>query len=160
MTAVQLEPASERPHFFLAVMDVYRGDLHAALRGLQIARRLQPTGLAYTNIAETFIYLGDIRMAKRWNRTGYRRGASIGAATFNEMLISWSSGDLRGARRSFATLQVSDPDMLRTINAAPLPTQPRSFEEFAGYCCRSPACGPYLDHACADLGLAVRYREV
>jgi hypothetical protein len=50
--------------------------------------------------------------------------------------------------------------MLSTINAAPVPREPDSFEEYAGYCCGSPGCGPYLEEACADLGLAVAERNL
>ena len=37
---------------------------------------------------------------------------------------------------------------------------PLRFEQFARYCCASPACGPYLAHACAGLDLEVTRREV
>lgn len=158
--AVELDPRDDRPHFYLAVIDAYRGDLDATLRGLQNARRLKPTGVAYTNIAEVFVYRGDLEMARRWNRRGQRMGAGSGPVTFNEMLIRWSAGDLPAARRRFATLRTRHPETIRTINVAPLPTEPRSFEEFAGYCCRSPACGPYLEHACEGLGLEVQRREI
>ena len=50
--------------------------------------------------------------------------------------------------------------MIRTINVARLPEEPRSFEDFAGYCCQSPACGPYMEDACQELALDVREREI
>ena len=34
------------------------------------------------------------------------------------------------------------------------------FEEFAGYCCQSPACGPYMKDACMELSLDVQEREI
>jgi hypothetical protein len=80
--------------------------------------------------------------------------------SFNQMLIRWAEGDVEAARRYFETLRMRYPEMISTINVAPLPTTPRSFEEFAGYCCSSPACGPYLEQACTDLSLEVKRREV
>jgi Flp pilus assembly protein TadD len=158
--AVELDPFNPQPHFYLGMMDVYRGDLDAALRGLQNTRRLNPTGVAYTNIAETFVYRGDLQMAQRWNRRGWRRGAGVGPVRFNDMLIQWSAGDMRAARRSFQALRARNPEMIRTINTASLPAEPGSFDEFAGYCCLSPACGPYLEHACDALGLQVQRRVI
>lgn len=50
--------------------------------------------------------------------------------------------------------------MLREINVARLPEEPRRFEDFAGYCCGSPACGPYMKNACRQLSLEVQEREI
>jgi hypothetical protein len=79
---------------------------------------------------------------------------------FNDMLIQWVEGELDAARRSFAKLQRSHPDMIRTINLARLPEAPRQFEDFARYCCASPACGPYLTDACAQLSMATEQRQL
>lgn len=160
VVAAELEPEHHQPHFYLAVMDVYRGDLDAALRGLRNARRLAPGPIADTNIAEVHIYAGNLLEAKRWNQAGRLGGAGTGPVTFNEMLLHWSEGETQAAREAFELLRVQYPEQLRTINVAPLPTMPHRFEEFAGYCCESPACGPYLEHACAASGLAVTRREV
>lgn len=160
MTAVELDPRDDRPHFFLAVMDTYRGDLHHALRGLNNAKHLKPTGVAYTNIAELYVYLGHMNKARTWNELGMRKQAPYGAVVFNDMLISWKEGDLNEARSNFAQLRARYPDMLRTINVARLPKMPRTFEDFAAYCCGSPACGPYMVDACRDLSLDVQEREI
>lgn len=160
VVSARLAPEHQQPHFYMAVIDVYRGDLEAAMRGLRNARRLAPGPIADTNLAETFVYAGDLAQARRWNESGRLAGAGLGAVTFNEMLIHWSEGDLVAAREDFAFLRAQYPKTLRTINVAPLPTMPQRFEEFAGYCCESPACGPYLEHACTSLGLAVTRREV
>jgi hypothetical protein len=76
------------------------------------------------------------------------------------MLMDWHAGDLAAARRSFELLRIQYPEMIRSINVALLPTVPQKFEEFARYCCASPACGPYLENACAALSLPVKHREV
>lgn len=160
VTAVEIDPRDDRPHFFLAMMDIYRGDVREALRGFALVKRLRPSGVAYTNIAETYVYLGKLDTAQEWNDLGVRKGAPYGAVLFNDMLIAWRGGDLAQARRTFGRLRDGHPDMLSTINAAPLPETPRRFEDFAGYCCDSPACGPYLEDACRELSLEVQQREL
>jgi tetratricopeptide (TPR) repeat protein len=161
VTALEIDPRDEQPHFYLAVMDTYRGDLRQALRGFNNARHLQPaSGTAYTNIAEIYVYMGQLDKARTWNDLGLRKGAPYGIGVFNDMLIAWKQGDLAEARRCFAQLRTSDPETLRTINEARLPETPRRFEDFAGYCCGSPACGPYMKDACRALELDVHEREV
>lgn len=160
LTAMELSPRDDRPHLYLAVMDTYRGDLDRALRGFQNTRRLSRSPVAYTNIAEIHLYRGELAEARRWNDLGVRVGAPYGAVLFNDMLIRWHEGDLDGARRTFARLKRSHPDMIRTINLARLPEEPRQFEDFAGYCCASPACGPYMTHACSLLSIATEQRQL
>jgi tetratricopeptide (TPR) repeat protein len=160
VTALELDPRDPQPHFWLALIDVYRGDLRRGLRGFGNARRLVPAGVAYTNIAEVYVYLGDLDKARSWNDLGLRKGAPYGVGVFNDMLIAWKEGDLAEARHCFATLRANDPEQLRTINVARLPQMPRDFEQFAGYCCDSPACGPYMRDACRALELDVREREL
>jgi tetratricopeptide (TPR) repeat protein len=138
VTALEIDPRDDRPHFYLAVMDAYRGDLRRALRGFNNARRLEPAGIAYTNIAEIYVYRGQLRQARDWNNLGLRKGARYGAGLFNDMLIAWKDDDLEEARRCFSELRATDPEMLRTINMVRLPETPRRFEEFASYCCSSP----------------------
>jgi tetratricopeptide (TPR) repeat protein len=160
VSALEIDPKDERPHFYLALMDTYRGDLPQALRGFQNTRRLAPTGIAYTNIAEIYVYMGHRGKSRYFNTLGLRKGAPKSAVTFNEMLLKWKEGDVDGARTRFRTLKNQDPEMVRNINVARLPTAPEEFEDFAGYCCRSPACGPYLRDACHDLSLEVHDREL
>lgn len=160
VTAVELDPRDDRPHFFLAVMAIYRGDLTGALRGFNNTRRLQPDGVTYTNIAETYLYKGHVHKARRWNELGLKKRAPYGAVLFNDMLIAWREGDLVEARLRFAQLKARFPEMLETINVARVPRPPRNFEDFAGYCCGSPACGPYMKDACVELSLAVQEREL
>ena len=160
VTALELDPRNEQPHFYLAVMDTYRGDLRQALRGFNNARHLQPAGTAYTNIAEIYVYMGQLNKARAWNDLGLKKGAPYGIGVFNDMLIAWKQGDLAEARRCFAELRSSDPETLRTINVVRLPEAPRRFEDFAGYCCASPACGPFMKDACRSLALDVREREI
>jgi tetratricopeptide (TPR) repeat protein len=160
VTAAELDPRDDRPHFFLAMMDTYRGDAREALRGFALVKRLRPTGVAYTNIAEIWVYLGRPDTAQEWNDLGLKKGAPYGAVLFNDMLIAWQAGDLPHARRIFARLREHHPEMLSTINVAPLPETPSRFEDFAGYCCGSPACGPYLEDACRELSLDVQQREL
>jgi tetratricopeptide (TPR) repeat protein len=160
VTASELDPTHDRPHFFLAVIDVYRGDIDSAYIGFQNTRRLKPDGIAYSNLAETFVYRGDPQMARRWNLRALQLGAGTGPVTFNQMLIHWAEGDLDAARRDFRDLKLHYPELLHEINVARIPLAPNRFEHFAQYCCDSPACGPYLKDACTDLGFPVRHREL
>jgi tetratricopeptide (TPR) repeat protein len=160
VTALEINPRDERPHFYLAVMDTYRGQIRQALRGFYNARRLAPSGVADTNIAEIYVYLGELNKAQTWTDIGVRKGAPYGVGVFNDMLIAWKRGDLAEARQCFAELQATDPEQLRTINVARLPRAPRRFEDFASYCCASPACGPYMQDACKQLALEVHAREL
>jgi tetratricopeptide (TPR) repeat protein len=160
VTAAEMVPREPDPHIYLAAIDVYRGDLDAALRGFENARRLSPSGIAYTNLGEIHVYRGDLEAARRATLTGLRRGAGAGPVTFNQMLIHWRAGELQAAERDFQTLWRDYPQMLSTINMARVPREPDNFEDFAGLCCGSPACGPYLKDACQRLGLAVQEREL
>lgn len=160
LVALEIAPENGQPHLYLATMDTYRGDLPQALRGFNNTYRLEPSGIACTNIAEIYIYMGHRHKARYWNKLGVRKGAPKSVATFNEMLLTWKEGDLAQARRHFDTLESTHPERLRTINMARLPKAPRDFEEFAGYCCRSPACGPYMRDACRGLDLDVYDQEL
>jgi tetratricopeptide (TPR) repeat protein len=160
VSAIELDPRNDQPHFYLAMIDAYRGDLPRTLRGLNNVRHLEPSGTAYTNIAEVYVYMGQLQKARTWNDIGLRKGAPYDIGVFNDMLIAWKQGDLQEARHCFADLRASNSESLRTINEARLPEAPRRFEDFAGYCCGSPACGPYMRDACHALELDVRDREV
>lgn len=155
VTALEIDATDDRPHFYLAMMDLYRGESEKAERGFRNALRLEESGVQYTNLAEMYVYLGRLSEARRFNEKGWRNGAPPGAVLFNDMLIAWREGNSTGARAKFRELQARFPESLREINVARLPEPPDHFEAFAGYCCGSPACGPYLRDACADLSLAV-----
>jgi tetratricopeptide (TPR) repeat protein len=158
--ALELDPTRADPHIYLGAMDAYRGDLDAALSSMRNAKRLEPAGTAYTNIAEVLIYQDRIDQAREWNDLAVRRGAPYGAVALNDMLLAWKSGNLRVAHRDFERLRIHAPESLREINMARLPQDPRRFEDFAAYCCGSPACGPYMKNACADLSLEVETRRL
>jgi tetratricopeptide (TPR) repeat protein len=158
--ALELDPTRADPHIYLGAMDAYRGDLDAALSSMRNAKRLEPAGTAYTNIAEVLIYQDRVDQAREWNDLAVRRGAPYGAVALNDMLLAWKAGNLRAAHRDFERLRIHAPESLREINMARLPREPRRFEEFAAYCCGSPACGPYMKDACADLSLEIETRRL
>ncbi len=160
VTAAEIDPRHPDPHLYLAAVDLYRGDLDSSLRGLQNTRRLRGSGIDYTNLGELYVYRAELAEARRMTLLGLRRGAGAGPVTFNQMLIHWREGDLRGAERDFKVLWKNYPEMLSRINMAPVLREPDSFDEFASNCCGSPACGPYLEEACGKLGLAVQQREL
>ena len=160
VTALEIAPEAGEPHFWMAVMDFYRGDLDAALRGFHNARRLRRSGIDYTNLGEIYVYRGNLEEARRWTLRGLRSGAGAGPTTFNQMLIHWKAGNLRAAERDFEVLWEDYPQLLATINMAPVPREPDTFEEFAEYCCGSPACGPYMKQPCQKLGFQVEERAL
>jgi tetratricopeptide (TPR) repeat protein len=160
VTAVELDPRNPEPHTYLAAIDLYQGDLPGTFRNLNNARRLQPSGVAYSNIAEAYVYKGLPDRARQWNDTALRRQAPYGAIQYNDMLISWREGDLERAREHFASLRRHQPEYIRRMHMAPLPEVPRAFEDFAAYCCDSPACGPYLENQCRALSLSVSETEM
>lgn len=160
VTAVELDPRNPEPHTYLAAIDLYQGDLPGTFRNLSNARRLEPSGVAYSNIAEAYVYQGQVDRAREWNEAALRRNAPYGAIQFNDMLIAWREADLETARQHFASLRRHEPRFIRRVHMAPLPVEPRSFEEFAAYCCESPACGPYLESQCRALSLAVSEAEM
>lgn len=160
VTALELDPENPEPHTYLAAIDLYQGDLPGTFRNLSNARRLYPSGTAYSNVAEAYIYQGDTDRARKWNDAALRKNAPYGAIVFNDMLISWREDDLGRAREHFASLRRHHPEFLRRMHMAPLPRPPGSFEEFAAYCCESPACGPYLEGQCRALSLAVSETEM
>ncbi len=159
-SAAALVPSNDQPHLYLAAIDAYRGDLLGMIRGLQNCTRLAPYGISYANLAEGFVYKGDLEAARRWNSFARRRGVPPGSVAFNEMLMYWREGNLDRARKRFALLKSQYPSYLSTINMARVPVAPRRFEHFAEYCCGSPACGPYMADACAGLGFEVADRDV
>lgn len=160
LAAVELDPRDDRPHFYLAMMDTYRGDIEKSLRGFQNVLTLRPSESARTNIAEIYVYMDEIKKARHWNSVGRLNGASTPAMLFNEMLIAWRLGDLEESERIFARLRDRHPETVRTINVARLPHPPSRFDEFARYCCRSPACGPYMREPCQGVGVTVEDREL
>lgn len=159
LTAVELDPSDPDPHFWLGVMDTYRGKGWKALGGFRNAHRLASFGHSYSNIAELYIYLGHLHKARRWNGDAWRNGATGGAVLLNDMLLAWREDDLATARDRFADLRRSHPEALHTINMWRVPDPPERFEEFAAYCCGSPACGPYLEKECRALDLEVKHHD-
>ena len=76
------------------------------------------------------------------------------------MLLAWKERDLKDAESNFATLKTNNPEYLSVINVSELSKPPESFEDFAQYCCSSPACGPYMIEACTELSLTVQQRKL
>lgn len=160
VAAVELDPRDDRPHFYLAMMDTYRGEIEKALRGFRNTLTLRPSQSARTNIAEIYVYMDQIEKARHWNGVGGLNGSPTPSVMFNEMLIAWRLGDLEESERIFARLRDRHPETVRTINVARLPHPPSRFDEFARYCCRSPACGPYMVEPCRAVGVTVEDREL
>jgi tetratricopeptide (TPR) repeat protein len=160
--AVRLDPESPSPHTFMGIVAAYQGDLARTLTSLANARRLAPRSwTAYTNLAETMVYRGSPRRdVETWLDRAEKLGANPAVVELNLCLVSWRDGDLEAAERHFRRIRRLDPTVLESWNEAPVPKPLATLPDLMGYCCGSPACGPYLAKACAEEKLAVARRDV
>ena len=64
--AAELDPSAPGPHTWMGIIAAYQSDLDRTLINLQNAKRLEPySPVAYTNLAETYVYMGKISIARR-----------------------------------------------------------------------------------------------
>ena len=96
VTALEIDPRDERPHFYLAVMDTYRGQLREAMRGMNNARRLEPSGVAYTNIGELYVYLGELQQGADLDRPGSQEGSPLRRRALQRHADRLEAGRSRG----------------------------------------------------------------
>jgi tetratricopeptide (TPR) repeat protein len=150
LESLKLEPESAVPHIYMGIVSAYQGRIDDALDSFQNARALAPAnGVSYTNLAETMIYAGrDAREVESWLSRGERMGASPAIVELNYCLLRWRDGDVEAASKKFQRALRFDRNVVRQWNEAPVSKPILSFEDLAGYCCGSPACGPYLANAC------------
>lgn len=159
--ALELDPASSNPHFWLGLTAAYRGDLDSALESFQNARKLAPMAPnTYTNLAEIHIYRGEVAQARRRLEKARRLGSPRAVVEMNEVLASWRQGDYVEARDLFDGVFALDPSIVRTWNEAPVSDPIESFEDFTAFCCSHVACGPYMANACQEMQLDVKQRSV
>ena len=162
LASLRIEPRNPGPHIYMGIVSAYQGRIEDALDSMQNARSLEPRSpVAYTNIAETLIYAGrDAREVEGWLERGQRLGASPALIELNYCLLRWRDGNPESAARNFNRAAKFDPEVVRVWNEAPVSTPIRTFEDLRGYCCGSPACGPYLAKACEAANQEVAQREV
>ena len=160
--SVRLAPESPGPHSFMGVVAVYEGDLDGAFRSFANERRLAPRAwTSYTNIAEVLVYRGSSRFdVEKWIDRAEKLGAHSAAVELVLTLAAWRDGYMEGAERHFRRVRRLGPEMLESWNGAKVPKPLETLAELMSYCCASPACGPYLAHACQGSRLEVAKREI
>ena len=162
LESARLDPESASPHVFMAIVAAYQGDIGRTFQSLANARRLAPRSwTSYTNLAEALIYKGSPRRdVERWLERGEKLGGDPAVSELNLCLVSWRDGDLEAAERHFKRVRRLNPEVLESWNEAPVPKPLETLPDLMTYCCGSPACGPYLAHACTESQLAVAKREI
>jgi Flp pilus assembly protein TadD len=161
LKALELAPESGEPHFWMGIVAVYQSELDRALLDFQNARRLQPRNpLAYSNVAETYIYLGELSKARRYLDRARKLGAPAPILEMNEVLAAWRGGDYTAARDTFATTYALNPNFVKTWNEAPVNQPIESFEDFTAFCCGHLACGPFMEQECQEMQLDAVTRSV
>jgi len=162
LESARLDPESASPHVFMGIVAAYQGDIGRTFRSLANARRLAPRApTSYTNLAETLIYKGAPRRdVERWLVRADKLGGDAAISELNLCLVSWRDGDLAAAERHFKRVKRMNPKVLESWNEAPVPNPLETLTDLMSYCCASPACGPYLAHACEQSQLEVAKREI
>jgi tetratricopeptide (TPR) repeat protein len=145
----------------MGIIAAYQSDLDGVLVSMKNARRLDPQNpIAYTNLAETYIYLGKISNARRYLKKARKMRAPPVIVEMNEVLAAWRTGDYTEARDLFDSAYGLDPEVVKVWNEAPVAEPIESFEDFTGFCCGHIACGPYMENACKKMNQDVRHRDV
>lgn len=162
LESARLDPESASPHVFMGIVAAYQGDIGRTFRSLANARRLAPRSwTSYTNLAETLVYKGSPRRdVERWLERADKLGGDPAVSELNLCLVSWRDGDLVAAERHFKRVKRLNPKVLESWNEAPVPKPIETLTDLMGYCCGSPACGPYLADACQESQLEVAKREI
>jgi hypothetical protein len=107
------------------------------------------------------VYRGSSRRdIERWIRRAEKLGARAEAVELVLTLAAWRDGYLEGAERHFKRVRRLGPELLASWNGAKVPEPLETLTDLMGYCCASPACGPYLAHACQASQLEVAKHEI
>jgi tetratricopeptide (TPR) repeat protein len=161
LAAAALDPESADAHLWMGIIQAYQNDIDAALVSFGNARRLEPRVWVHTtNLAETWIYAGNVARARTLLDKGRKQGAPAAVIELNQMLAAWRQGDYVEARDIFEGLYALNPQIIRTWNEAPVDDPIESFEDFTGFCCGHIACGPYMADACKEMKLEVKQRHL
>jgi tetratricopeptide (TPR) repeat protein len=145
----------------MGIVLAYQSNLPQALESFKNARKLDSRNpIHYTNIAQIYIYQGELVKGRHWLGLGKRLGAPPVIVELNETLAAWRSGDLVEAEDLFETAYSLDPKQVNNWDEAPVADPIENFEDFTAYCCSNPSCGPHMEKGCRKLDLAVKEREV
>ena len=161
LDAASIQPTAPQPHIYMAIVAAFQADLDRVLSDLKNARRLNPrSGVSYSNLAEAYIYRGNMEEAERHMELAARYGVPAVALEMLDVLAEWRSGDVDVARDSFVTAYALDPKWVQVWNEAPVSEPIRTFDDFARFCCSHISCGPYMADACEAEGYTVAERGV
>ena len=161
LDAATIQPTAPQPHIFMAIVAAYQADLDRVLRDLKNARQLsRRNGVSYSNLAEVYIYRGELEEAARQMQLASRHGVYPVILEMLDVLIEWRAGNVDVARDSFATAYALDPEFVQVWNEAPVAAPIKSFDDFSRFCCSHISCGPYLADACRAEGHPVAERRV
>ncbi len=161
LAAAEIDPESAEVHLWLGLIQAYQNDIRAALVSFRNARKLEPHVWVHTtNLAETWIYAGNIARARTLLDKARKQGASPAVIEMNEVLAAWRQGDYIEARDIFDGVYSLEPQVVRTWNMAPVDYPIESFEQFTAFCCGHIACGPYMADACEEMNLQVAQRQL
>lgn len=161
LAAAEIDPESAQVHLWMGVILAYQNDIDGALVSFGNARRLEPDVWVHTtNLAETWIYAGNVARARTLLNRARKEGAADSIIEINEMLAAWRQGDYVEARDIFDSVYALNPQVVRTWNLAPVNDPIESFEEFTAFCCSHIACGPYMADACKEMDLDVANRNL
>jgi tetratricopeptide (TPR) repeat protein len=158
--SLRIDPSDATPHLWMGIVAAYQGDLDRALVPFKNARRLgKGNPIHDTNLAEIYVYRGELPKARRHLERGRRGGAPDVVLEITGSLAAWRAGDMVEARDLFASAYALDPSGVNNWNEAPVDRPIRSFEDFTGYCCSHVACGPYMRGACEKSKFDVAERK-
>ncbi|MBW2279138.1 MAG: hypothetical protein JRG76_03295 [Deltaproteobacteria bacterium] len=161
LVAAEIDPELAEVHLWMGIMLAYQGDIHAAIDSFENAQRLAPRYWVHTtNLAETWIYAGNVARGRTLLDRARKLGAPPAVIEMNEVLAAWKSGDYVEARDIFEGVYALDPRVVRRWNEAPVDEPIESFTDFTAFCCSHLACGPYMADACRQMDLRVAQREL
>ncbi len=161
LTAAEIDPESSDVHLWMGIILAYQNDIHGAIDSFTNAKKLAPGVWVHTtNLAETWIYAGNVARARTLLDRARKQGAPPAVIEMNEVLAAWKQGDYVEARDIFEGVYSMNPDVVRNWNVAPVGERIESFEDFTKFCCNHVACGPYMADACKEMDLQVAERDL
>ena len=158
---VALEPRMAEAHRAMGILTAYLGDPDRTLHHFHNAYHLGPDDwLNSFNLAEIYLFQGEISIGRHWLEKGRRLGAPPVAVEYGSLLAAWRTGDLGEAEDLFELLYELDPVFIKSRwEAAVEPQEIESLEDLARRCCACVVCGSYMTWLCREMGRDPRLLE-
>jgi tetratricopeptide (TPR) repeat protein len=149
--SIRIAPQASAPYTLLGMIRAYQGRIDEALDAMFEARQADPRdGLAHANIAAALTYAGgETEEIEKWLARSEKLGVRPSLIEFRRCVLRWRDGNVEAAAEAFYRATEMEPEIGSFWNEAPVPRPLRTFEDLTLYCCASPACGPYMESACA-----------